>query len=90
MIAEIVLKEPRAFGYLRNEWSIRLLARHLTGELGIRMSKPLVWLILKELGIAYKMPKAVVESPDPEYEEKVGILEGYKEAASDLLKKGLP
>jgi len=32
----------------------------------------------------------VVKSPDPEYEEKARILEGYKEAASDLLKKGLP
>jgi len=90
MIAEIVLKEPRAFGYLRNEWSIRLLARHLTEELGIRISKSLVWLILKELGIAYKRPKAVVKSPDPEYEEKARILEEYKNSASDLIKKGLP
>jgi transposase len=68
----------------------RLLARHLTEELGIRISKSLVWLILKELGIAYKRPKAVVESPDPEYEEKARILEEYKNSASDLLKKGLP
>ena len=90
-IAEAALKSPRAFGYLRSEWSVRLLAEHLSRELGIKISKSLVWRILKELGIAYnKRPKAVVKSPDPEYGEKEKILEGYKNSASDLQKRGLP
>ena len=89
-IVEAALKSPRAFGYLRNEWSVRLLAEHLSRELGIKISKSLVWLILKELGIAYKRPKAVVRSQDPDYEEKEKILAGYKNSASDLLKRGLP
>lgn len=88
-IAETALRSPRAFGYLRNEWSIRLLARHLTMELGIRISKTHVWEILHELGIVYKRPKAVVRGPDPDYGEKASMVEGYKKAASALLKRGL-
>lgn len=88
-IAETVLKGPKAFGYLKNEWSIRLLSRHLTRELGIKISKTHVWEILRELRIVYKRPKAVVKSPDPDYEEKARMVEDYKEAASTLLKKGL-
>jgi len=65
--------------------SVRLLAEHLSRELGI--SKSLVWLILKELGIVYKRPKAVARSQDPEYEGKEKILEGYKNSALDLLKR---
>jgi hypothetical protein len=36
MIKDIVLnKSPRTFGYLKNAWSIRLLAIHLSSLLGI-------------------------------------------------------
>ncbi|MFZ0223623.1 MAG: hypothetical protein WAM42_18215, partial [Candidatus Nitrosopolaris sp.] len=30
MIKEIISKSPRTFGYLKNTWSIRLLAAYLT------------------------------------------------------------
>ena len=33
MIKDTVLKSPRSFGYLRNTWSIRLLAEYLTDVL---------------------------------------------------------
>lgn len=89
MIVETALKGPRSFGYLKNEWSVRLLARHLTEELGIRISKTHVWEMLRDLGIAYKRPKAVVRSPDPDYEEKARMVEDYKRMASELLKGGL-
>lgn len=89
LIAEVALKGPRAFGYLKNEWSVRLLARHLTKDLGIKISRAHVWRILHELGIVYKRPKAVVRSPAPDYDEKASIVEEYKGAASDLSKKGL-
>jgi hypothetical protein len=32
-------------------------------------------VILRELSIVYKRPKAVVESPDPDYAEKVRLVE---------------
>jgi len=89
-VAEVALKDPKAFGYLKNEWSVRLLARHLTRELGVKISKTQVWRILRELKIVYKRPKAVVKSPDPDHEEKARMVEGYKAAASTLLKGGLP
>lgn len=89
-IVEIVLQSPTAFGYLKNEWNVRLLSRHLTREMGITISKSLVWDILRELGIVYKRPKAVVRSQDPDYEEKARTVGDYKEAASSLLKGGLP
>ena len=88
-IAETALKSPQAFGYLKNEWSVRLLARHLTEEMGIPISKTHVWEILHDMGIAYKRAKAVVKSPDPDYEEKARRVEGYRKAAPALLKKGL-
>ena len=89
-IIEAALQSPRAFGYLKNEWSIRLLSRHLTRELGIKISKTHVWEILRELRIVYKRPKAVVKSPDPDHEEKARMVEGYKGDAPALLKGGLP
>lgn len=89
LITEVALKGPRAFGYLKNEWSIRLLSRHLTRELGIEVSRAHVWRILRELGIVYKRPKAVVKSPDPDYEEKAQRVKDYKRAASALQKRGL-
>lgn len=89
IMSEIALKSPRAFGYLKNEWSVRLLARHLTRMLGIKIGKSHVWNILHELGIVYKRPKAVVKSPDPDYEEKASKVEEYKREALTLLKGGL-
>jgi hypothetical protein len=35
LIKEIIPKSPGTFGYLRNTWSIRLLAAYLTTLLGI-------------------------------------------------------
>lgn len=89
VIAQTALQSPQTFGYLKNEWSVRLLAKHLTQEMGIKISKSHVWEILQELGIVYKKAKAVVESPDPHYPEKARQVEGYKKIAPALLKKGL-
>ena len=88
LIVETALKDPKLFGYLRNDWSIRLLSEHLTRRLGIKVSKSHVWRMLREAGIVYKRPKAVVRSPDPDYEDKARKVEGYKKAASALEKRG--
>jgi transposase len=37
-IKEIISKSPRTFGYLKNTWSIRLLATYLTTILGMNVS----------------------------------------------------
>jgi transposase len=87
LIEKIALKSPKAFGYLKNDWSIRFLATHLSKELGIKVSKSHLHRILHELGLAYKRPKAYVKSPDPDYEAKKKALEGYKKISKALLKK---
>ena len=87
LIAEIALKSPKAFGYLKNDWSIRFLANHLSKEVGIKISKSHLHRILHELGLAYKRPKAYVKSKDQDYEIKKKALESYKKIAKALLKK---
>ncbi|MFZ0510873.1 MAG: hypothetical protein WAM14_04635 [Candidatus Nitrosopolaris sp.] len=57
LIKEIILKSPRTFGYLKNTWSIRLLAAYLTTILGINVSPMQTWRIVHDLGIVSKRPK---------------------------------
>jgi len=87
-IVKLALKDPRLFGYLRNGWNVRLLARHFTKEIGIKISKSHVWRILHEAGIVHKRPKATVKSPDPDYERKAEKVRGYKRIAPALQKRG--
>jgi transposase len=55
MIKDIVLtKSPRTFGYLKNMWSIRLLAIHLSSLLGFNVNPKQTWRTVHELGILYK------------------------------------
>ena len=87
-IVELALKSPRLFGYLRNGWNVRLLARHLTKEAGIKISKSHVWRILHEADIVHRRPKATVRSPDADYERKAEKVKGYKRIAPALEKRG--
>jgi transposase len=87
-IVELALQSPRLFGYLRNSWSVRLLSRHLTREVGVKISKSQVWRILHEAGIVHKRPKATVKSPDPDYERKAAKVSAYKRIAPALEKRG--
>jgi transposase len=55
MIKDIVLNEsPRTFGYLKNTWSIRLLATYLSSLLEMNVSPMQTWRIIQDLGIVYK------------------------------------
>lgn len=89
MIKDIVLnKSPTTFGYLKNTWSIRLLATCLTSLLGINVSPKQTWRIIHDLDIVYKQPKIVLEKEkDDDYEEKKGKVERYKKVSNALLKK---
>lgn len=87
---ELIKQNPQTFGYLRTTWSLRVIAKHLDKELGIKTSNVHVWRILKELGLSYKMPKAQVQSPDADYGFKAKKVKGYKRISSALLKKTSP
>jgi transposase len=57
MIKDIILnKFPRTFGYLKNTWSMRLLAAYLTNILEMNVSPMQTWRIIHELGITCKKP----------------------------------
>ena len=81
-------KSPRTFGYLKNTWSIRLLAAYLSSLLGINVNPTQIWRIVYDLGIVYKQPKLELEKEKgDDYEQKKGKIDGYKKISSALLKK---
>ena len=81
MIKDIVLnKSPRTFGYLKNTWSIRLLATYLSSLLEINVSRMQTWRIIHDFGIVYKQPKLELEKDD-DYEEKKEKIDGYKKVS---------
>jgi transposase len=87
MTKDIVLNQsPRTFGYLKNTWSIRLLATYLSSLLGINFSRSQTWRIIHDLGIVYKQPKINLKKSD-DYEQKKGKVERYKKISRALLKK---
>ena len=87
MVKDIVLNEsPRTFGYLKNTWSIRLLATYLSSLLEMNVSPMQTWRIIQDLGIVYKQPKLELEK-GIDYEKKKGKIDRYKKVSSALLKK---
>ena len=85
-IKEIITKSPRTFGYLKNTWTIRLLAAYLTTILGMNVSPMQTWRIVHDLGIISKRPKLVLEHAE-DYEKKKKIVDNYKKVSAALLKK---
>ena len=89
-IKEIIsTTSPRTFGYLKNTWSIRLLATYLTTILGMNVSPMQTWRIVHDLGIVSKRPKLVLEHAE-DYEKKKKIVDNYKKVSAALLKKNPP
>ena len=88
-VKEIISKSPRTFGYLKNTWSIRLLATYLTTILGMNVSPMQTWRIVHGLGIVSKRPKLVLEHAE-DYEKKKKIVDNYKKVSGALLKKNSP
>ena len=87
MIKEIISKSPTTFGYLKNTWSIRLLASCLTAILKMNVSPMQTWRIVNDLGIVSKKPKLSLEY-ESDYGEKKKTIDNYKKVSSALLKKG--
>ena len=87
MVKDIVLnKSPKTFGYLKNTWSIRLLATYLSSLLKMNVSPMQTWRIIQDLGIVYKQPKLELEKSN-DYEEKKNMIDRYKKISSALFKK---
>jgi hypothetical protein len=57
----IISKSPPTFGYLKNNWSIRLLATYLTTILGMNVSPMQTWRIVHDLGMVSRRPKLALE-----------------------------
>ena len=54
-VKDILLnKSPKTFGYLKNTWSIRLLATYLSSLMEMNVSPMQTWRIIQDLGIVYK------------------------------------
>jgi transposase len=88
-IKGIISKSPTTFGYLKNTWSIRLLATYLTTTLGMNVSPMQTWRIVHDLGIVCKRPKLTLEHAE-DYEKKKKIVDNYKKVSAALLKKNSP
>lgn len=89
MIKEIISKSPRTFGYLKNTWTIRLLAAYLTTILKMNVSPMHTWRIIHDLGIVSKRPKLALEHAE-DYTKKKKIVDNYKKVSAALLKKNSP
>jgi len=87
MVKDIVLnKSPKTFGYLKNTWSIRLLATYLSSLLEMNVSPMQTWRIIHDLGIVCKRPKLELEK-GIDYEKKKKVIDRYKKVSSALFKK---
>jgi len=89
IILSALFNDPHLFGYLRNTWSLRSLAKCLTNELGIPISFKHLQRITKDLGIRCKRPKLELLHDGEDYEEGKELVENYKQIASALKKREL-
>jgi transposase len=86
IILSALFNDPHIFGYLRNTWSLRSLAKCLTNELGIPISFKHLQRITKDLGVRCKRPKLELLH-DKDYEEEKEKVENYKQISSALKKR---
>ncbi len=86
IILSVLFNDPHIFGYLRNTWSLRSLARCLTDELDISISFKHLQRIIRDIGIRCKRPKLeLLHGRD--YEERKEKVKNYKHVASALKKR---
>ncbi len=88
IILSVLFNDPHLFGYLRNTWSLRSLAKCLTNELDIPISFKHLQRITKDLGVRCKRPKLELLHGE-DYEERKQRIENYKHVASALKKREL-
>ena len=86
IMLSVLFNDPNIFGYIRNTWSLRSLAKCLTEELGIPISFKHLQRILKDMGIRCKRPKLELEH-GADYNEGKKKVKNYKQVASALKKR---
>ena len=86
IMLSVLFNDPNIFGYIRNTWSLRSLAKCLTEELDIPISFKHLHRILKDMGIRCKRPKLELEH-GADYEEGKKKIKNYKQVASALKKR---
>ena len=86
VILSALFNDPHLFGYLRNTWSLRSLAKCLTNELDIPISFKHLQRITKDMGLRCKRPKLELLHGE-DYEEGKERVENYKQIASALKKR---
>lgn len=86
IILSALFNDPHLFGYLRNTWSLRSLAKCLTNELGVPISFKHLQRITRDLGIRCKRPKLELLHGE-DYEQGKERVENYKQIASALKKR---
>lgn len=87
IILSALFNDPHLFGYLRNTWSLRSLAKCLTNELGTPISFKHLQRITKDLGVRCKRPKLELLHNEGDYEEGKERMQTYKQVASALKKR---
>ena len=88
IILSVLFNDPNVFGYIRNTWSLRSLAKCLTEELDIPISFRHLQRMLKDMGIRCKRPKLELEHDDgADYDEGKKKVQNYKKIASALKKR---
>ncbi|RMD66816.1 IS630 family transposase, partial [Candidatus Parcubacteria bacterium] len=70
VLADVVQKTPREFGYVRPTWTLEALAEVMESVTGVRVHPSTVWRALRKLGARRGRPKPVVECPLPEKAKK--------------------
>ena len=88
IILSVLFNDPHIFGYIRNTWSLRSLAKCLTNEIGISISFKHLQRITKDLGIQCKRPKLELLHGN-DYEHGKKQVENYKHVACALKKREL-
>jgi transposase len=86
IIVSALFNDPHLFGYLRNTWSLRSLAKCLTNELGVPISFKHLQRITKDLGVQCKRPKLELLHGE-DYEQGKEQVKNYKQIASALKKR---
>lgn len=86
IILSVLFNNPNLFGYVRNTWSLRSLAKCLTEELDIPISFKHLQRILKDMGIGCKRPKLELEH-GPDYDDGKKKVKNYKQIESALKKR---
>ena len=88
VLLSALFNNPHIFGYLRNTWSLRSLARCLTDELDITISFKHLQRITKDMGIRCTRPKLELLHGE-DYEQGKKRVDNYKHVASTMQKRDI-